>query len=85
MKWFPSRPLLGVLAAAGKITACTDGSAPTALPRTHAGETATQSFDRAEKGVFTTMEWPGATPVDVDGALSSRVADEMTGRSVTPT
>lgn len=67
MKWLASRVLLGVVAAAGTITACTDGSAPTALHDTHAGVAATRASDRAEKGVFTTIEWPGATSTTPSG------------------
>src|SRR5688500_10239662 len=73
MKWPSYRLLPGVLAAAGLITACTDAGAPTALRDVHAGTSASPSVDRADKGVFTTIEWPGATSTTPSGINNAGV------------
>ncbi len=73
MKWFSPRLLLGIVAVTGVIVACTDGTAPTTLRDTHADVSATPSFERAEKDVFTTFEWPGATSTTPSGINNAGV------------
>ena len=56
---FTSLSLLGVLAAAGAMSACADGTAPTHLAAPSA-VFLDRPADRAESGTFTTIDYPGA-------------------------
>lgn len=78
MKRFSPGLLLAVLATTGVIAACTDASAPTALNEPSAAS-ATSAFRRAERGTFTTIEWPGAVSTTPSGINNAGV---MVGRYV---
>ncbi len=79
MKRFSPGLLLAIFAATGMIAACTDAGAPTAVHEPPAGASATPMFDRAERGVFTTIEWPGAVSTTPSGINNAGV---MVGRYI---
>jgi uncharacterized membrane protein len=61
MKHFSPAPALALLIAVGAISACSDGIAPTATPRSTADGPANRARDAVEAGTFTTIDFPGAT------------------------
>jgi uncharacterized membrane protein len=61
MKYFSPAPALALLIAVGAISACSDGTAPTATPRSSADGSASRTRAAVEARDFTTVDFPGAT------------------------
>jgi membrane-associated phospholipid phosphatase/uncharacterized membrane protein len=86
MKRFSPVALLAVLVAAGAISACSDGTAPTATPRSSARADAPVNLSRdpLEAGSYAIIDMPGATTtvafgINNDGVIVGRYL--MAGRT----